>query len=234
MMLRKRFVVLSLILVTGLLLSGCNYQIQRATPTVDPIALQATVNAAVAQAVQATAISQTGTALAMPTSTATATATLEPTATETATATATSTATPQPTATIQVIVITNTFVPTVAKPTATPTTAPYTCTLTSTSPSAGTKMNTGNDFDAVWKVKNTGTKDWQPGYVDLVYVSGTKMQTKGDVFDVNVALAKGAETTITLDMLAPGSAGKYTDTFALVMEGVTMCTLTVNIEAVAP
>lgn len=232
MILRNKFFVLGIILITGLLLSGCNYVIQRATPTVDAVALQATVDAAVAQAMQATAISQTGTALAMPTNTSTATATLEPTATETPTATATST--PQPTATIQVIVITNTFVPTIAKPTSTPTPMPYACSVTSTSPTSGTKFNINSEFDTVWKIKNTGTKDWQIGYVDLAYVSGTKMQTKGDVFDINVALAKGAETTITLDMVAPGSAGKYTDTFILRMEGITMCTLPVTIEAVAP
>lgn len=229
-MIQKRFAVLSMLLISGLLLSGCNYQIQRATPTVDPIILQATVDAAVAQAMQSTAISQTGTALAMPTSTSTATATPEPTVTETATPTATFTATPQPTATVQYIVVTNTYIPPTQKPSATPTPAWYSCLLLEISPSTGTKMKTGNDFDSVWKVRNTGTKDWQPGYVDLVYVSGTKMQTKGDIFDVNVTLAKGAETTIILDMLAPSSTGKYAETFALVMEGTTMCTLPVNIE----
>jgi hypothetical protein len=104
-MLRKRFAMLGLILVSGLLLSGCSFTTQPAVPTIDAIALQATVDAAVAQAVLATALNQTSTAAVLPTSTFTAT--LEPLATETATATAT----PQPTATIQYIVVTNTFIP---------------------------------------------------------------------------------------------------------------------------
>ena len=87
------------------------------------------------------------------------------------------------------------------------------------------------DFDSVWKVKNTGTKDWEAGYIDLKYISGTKMQTMGDVFDVNTVVLKGGEITLTVDMRAPNTAGKYTASFALVMEGITMCTLPVNIEA---
>jgi hypothetical protein len=226
-MLRKRLALPSILLILGLLLSACNYSIQpAAAPTVDPIALQATVDAVVAQAVYATALAQTSTAAAMPTSTFTATATLEPTATATLEPTATATAT----ATVVIPTATNTYVPTLAKPTATSTPLPYTCSLVSTSPSAGTKMVANADFDATWKIKNTGTKDWQVGYVDLRYVSGTKMQTVADVFDVNVALAKGAEHTIIIDMKAPGAAGKYTASFALIMENITMCTLPVNIE----
>jgi len=234
MMLRKRFAAPSIILIIGLLLSGCNLTGTTTVPTVDPVALQATVNAAVAQVVQATSFSLTSTAAAMPTSTSTANATLEPSATATATATATPEPTATATATVAIPTATNTYIPPTQKPSATATPAAYVCSLVSVSPASGTKMSTGADFDAVWKVRNSGSKDWQAGYVDLVYVSGTKMQTKGDIFDVNVALAKGAETTITLDMLAPGTAAKYTESFALVMEGITMCVLPLNIEAVAP
>ena len=232
MILRKRFVAVSIILISGLLLSGCNYSIQKVTPTVDPVILQATVDAAVAQVVQATAYSLTSTAAAMPTNTSTSTATVEPTAT----ATATATATPEPTATATIVIptATNTYIPPTQKPSATATPVAYVCSLVSVSPASGTKMSTGNDFDVVWKVRNSGSKDWQPGYVDLVYVSGTKMQTKGDAFDINISLAKGAETTVALDMLAPSSARKYTESFQLVMEGIVMCTLPVTIEAVAP
>jgi len=215
-MLRKRFSVLGLILVSGLLLSGCGLT---ATPTMDPIALQATVDEGVARAMQTEAFMLTSTAAALPTNTFTAT--LEPTATKTAT----------PTATMVVPTATKTLVPATKMPSATPTPLAYACSLVSTSPSTGSKMGINADFDAVWKVKNTGTKDWESGYVDLIYVSGTKMQTGADVYDVNTAVAKGAEISLTVDMKAPSTAGKYTTTFALVMEGKTMCTLVVNIEA---
>jgi len=231
MILRKRFAVLSVVLILGLLLSSCNLSTQpAAAPTIDAIALQATVNAAVAQAVLATSLVQTSTALVMPTSTFTETATPEVTATETATPEPTLTNTPPPTATIQYIVVTNTYIPATQKPSATPTPAWYSCQVTNISPSTGTKMSANADFDAVWKVKNIGTKAWESGYVDLKYVSGTKMQTVADVFDVNTPVAQGGEITLTVDMRAPSSAGKYAASFVLVMEGITMCTLPVNIE----
>jgi len=218
-MLRKRFAVLSLILVSGLLLSACNLTGQAAAPTMDPIALQATVDEGVARAMKTEASMLTSTAAALPSSTFTATATLAPMATKTATVTMV-----PPTAT-------KTVVPATQKPSATSTPLGYACSVVSTSPATGVKMGINADFDAVWKVKNTGSKDWEAGFVDLTYISGTKMQTGADVYDVNTAVAKNAETTLTVDMKAPSTAGKYTTTFALVMEGKTMCTLVVSIEA---
>jgi len=234
MNLRKRFAAISVVLVSVLLLSGCVLPGQAAAPTMDALAMQATVDAAVANALQAEALKLTSTAAVMPTSTFTETATLESTATETATATATATATSQPTATIQYIVVTNTYIPPTPKPSATPTPTWYSCVATNISPSTGTKMNINADYDATWTVKNNGTKAWEVGYVDLKYASGTKMQTVADIFDVNTAVAQGGEITLIVDMKAPSTAGKYSAAFVLTMEGTTMCVLPVNIEAVAP
>lgn len=234
MKLRKRFVIPSIFLIASLLLSACSLTGTAAVPTIDPVSMQATIDAAVAQALQAAAMNQTSTAAALPTNTFTVEPTLEPTATATLTPEPTFTSTPQPTATVQYIVVTNTPIPATYTPSATPTPAYYSCQVVNISPSTGTKMNINNDYDAVWKVKNIGTKAWESGYVDLVYVSGTKMQTKADIFDVNTSVVPGAEITLTVDMLAPASAGKYAATFALKMEGITMCTLPVNIEAVVP
>ncbi len=129
---------------------------------------------------------------------------------------------------------TKTFVPVVATKTKTPTPAPYACKLISTSPTSGTKVNLNSDFDAVWKVQNVGTKTWEVGYLDLKYISGTKMQTVADVFDVMTAVPVGGELTLIVDMKAPAAAGKYTAAWALVLEATTMCSLPVNIEAVTP
>lgn len=228
MILQKRFAVLSLILIFGLLLSGCNLMGQPAVPTVDPIALQATVDAAVANAMQTEAFKLTSTAAAMPTNTFTFTPTSEPKAT--------STPTKAPTATAKVLAptATKTRIPSTQKPSATATSAAYGCTLISTTPASATKININTDFDAVWNVKNTGTKAWEVGYVDLVYLSDTKMQTMGDVYDVKTAVAPGGELALTVDMKTPSTAGKYTVTFVLKMEGSVMCTLPVKIEAVTP
>ena len=87
-LLKRLSITGSLVIAAALMLSGCNL-FSPAVPTVDPAAQQATVDAAVAQALQAYNANLTQTAAALPTSTFTATATLEPTATFTPAATAT-------------------------------------------------------------------------------------------------------------------------------------------------
>ena len=220
---RNHLFMLSAVICLGLLLSGCGLLGPAATPTTSPADLQATVDAMVRETIQAAEGMLTNTAAAMPTNTTAPTETTAP-----------PTATPQPTATIFIPTATNTFVPATPKPTLTFTPAPYACKLTSTSPAAGTKYTTNQDFDAVWKVTNNGTKNWEVGFVDLKYVSGTKMQTVADIFDVNTAVAPGGELTLIVDMKAPSTAGKYTAQWALTLDGTVMCTLPVEIEAVAP
>src|SRR5512133_1825687 len=226
MMKRKYLIALSVMLALSMLLSGCNLFGPAPTPTLDPLVMQATVDAAINQTMQAVSAIQTSTAAALPVSTNTVAPTPEPLPT----------ATLQPTWTAVPVVIipTNTFVPVVPTKTKTPTPAPYACKLVSTSPAAGTKINVGTDFDGAWKVQNNGTHVWEVGYLDLKYISGTKMQTVADIFDVSTAVAVGGELNLIVDMKAPATAGKYTASWALIMEGVTLCTLPVSIEAVTP
>lgn len=215
---RIPFVTLIAILALSMLLSGCGLG---AAPTLDPVAQQATIDAAVTQAVQTLAANLTSTAAAMPTSTFTFTPTVEP---PTATATAT----------MVIPTATKTLVPYTPKPTNTATTAAFSCELLSTAPTGGTKININTDFDAIWVVKNTGAQDWEIGYLDLKYVSGTKMQTKADIFDVKTAVEAGDELTLIVDMKTPSTAAKYTAAWALAIDGKTLCSLPVNIEAVNP
>ncbi len=221
---QKTIFILSIILTFSLLLSGCNLFGPAPTPTPDPLVLQATVDAAINQTMQAIAAVQTSTAAALPTSTFTVAPTQEPPPT----------ATLQPTIQVVIPTATNTFVPVVPTKTKTPTPALYACKLLGTSPAAGTKVNLNGDFDGAWKVQNIGAHAWELGYLDLKYVSGTKMQTVADIFDVSTAVPVGGELNLIVDMKAPATAGKYTASWALVLEGITLCTLPVDIEAVAP
>jgi hypothetical protein len=219
---RKYFIALSLTLAFSFLLTSCNLPGAGAAPTADPLAQQATIDAAIFQTLQAVSAEQTSVAAALPTSTFTVAPTQEPAAT----------ATPEPTATPVLPTATQTAVPVIPTKTYTPTPAPYTCSLVSTSPTSGTKIKINTDFDAIWKVKNVGTKAWEVGYLDLKYVSGTKMQTAADVFDISTYVGIGGELTLVVDMKAPASTGKYSASWALMMEGITLCTLPVNIEAI--
>ena len=221
----KSVTILSALLAVTLLLSACNLIAPQATAMPDAKSAQATVDAAVTQAMETLGAQMTSTALAQPQPTSTSVATLAPSATATATVVILPTAIPA-TATVPPL-------PTKPpKPTATATPAPYACQLVATSPTAGTKIKVGTDFDTTWQWKNVGTKEWQIGYVDLSYVSGQKMQTVADVFDISVAVAPGAQVSKIVDMRAPSTAGKYSATWKLQMENITLCTMTVSIEAV--
>jgi hypothetical protein len=219
---QKHLVALSVILIFSLLLTGCNWFGPAATPTPDPLAQQATIDAAILQTMQVVSAEQTSVAAALPTSTFTVAPTQEPPPTNT----------PQATWTVAVPTATKTFVPVVPTKTKTPTPAAYACKLVSTSPTSGTKITLNGDFDGAWKVQNVGTKAWEVGYLDLKYVSGTKMQTGADIYDIGTAVAVGGELSLVVDMKAPATAGKYSASWALVMEGVTICTLPVDIEAI--
>lgn len=213
---------ITLILLLSMLLSACNVLGPKAEPTPDAAALQATMDAIASAAVQTIAFQLTGTALSMPTNTPT----IEPTATATPTEIPSATAVP-PTPT-------NTRVPSTATPTYTPTPGNYTCQVTSTSPALGAKLKTGDEFDMVWTVKNIGLKNWEVGTLDLKYDSGEKMQTHGDIFDVNILVETGKEINLIVDMVMPSTTGSYTATWKLLINGSTLCTLPVSITAVAP
>jgi len=218
--------VLSTALAAVILLSACNLIAPQATPTQDAQSAQATINAAVTQAMESIARQLTSTAAALPTVAATSTSAPTLASTATATMVILPTAIP-PTATL----IRPTAKP---KPTATATPSDYACQLVAASPAAGTKVTVGTDFDTTWQWKNVGTRSWEVGYVDLRYDSGQKMQTVADVLDITVPVAPGAEVSKVVDMRAPATAGKYTATWKLMMENITLCTMTVSIEAVNP
>ena len=221
---RKHLISLSVILTFSLLLSACGALGLGAAPTPDPLAVQATIDAVSTFVVQTVSVDLTSTAAMMPTSTFTP----EPTETPAITATL------QPTATVEKPTATKMVATVVPTKTLTATPAAYACKLISTSPTAGTKIKISTDFDATWIVQNVGTKIWENGYVDLKYVSGTKMQTGADIFDVPSAVVVGGELTLVVDMKAPATAGKYDASWVITMEGTTLCTLPVNIEAVNP
>lgn len=218
----KSIKVLTAVLSLGLLLSGCNLFGPAPTPTANPLDMQATVDAIVNATMQANAVIMTSTAAALPSATIPPTETTAPTNT------------PQPTATIFIPTATNTYIPATPKPTLTSTPAAYACKLTSTSPTAGTKIKINTDFDAVWEVTNVGTKVWEVGFIDLKYVSGSKMQTVADIFDVTEAVGVGDSLKLIVDMKTPSTAGKYTAQWAVVMGETVLCTLPVDIEAVNP
>lgn len=111
-----------------------------------------------------------------------------------------------------------------------PTPAPVSgnCQVT-TSPSQSLGLR--EDFDAVWTVKNTSSKNWEMGEVDYKYISGSELQKYYKLYDLPVTVKPGETVEIRVDMLAPAVAGTYATNWAITQGGATLCTLPLTITA---
>jgi hypothetical protein len=67
-------------------------------------------------------------------------------------------------------------------------------------------------FVKTWRVKNSGTCNWDAGY-QLIYAEGTQMSGPAGV-NVN-STAPGANVDISVNLVAPGSPGNYTGKWRL-------------------
>jgi len=103
------------------------------------------------------------------------------------------------------------------------------CQLVSVSPSSTKSMAPKTDFDAVWEVKNTGSKNWDLKAVDYKYVSGSKIYKNNALYDLPKTVKPGESIKIIVDMIAPSSPGVYTTNWALVEGSATLCNLPVTI-----
>lgn len=186
-------------------------------PPSDPAA----VSTFIAQTVNA---ASTQTARVLPTSTFTPTTTPTPRNTDT----------PTPTATATVLFIlsspTSLVIPTFTAISSGGGTSSdnYACQLVSVSPANGTSFNPRDDFDAVWKVKNIGQKNWDRNSVDYFYSSGAKLH-KVAGYDLSGNVSVGSTTDIIVDMTAPKDPGSYSTTWSVQASSKSFCNLSLRI-----
>ena len=96
------------------------------------------------------------------------------------------------------------------------------------SPANGTSFKPRDDFDAVWKVKNIGQKNWDKNGVDYFYSSGTVLHKRA-AYDLSANVPVGSTTDIIVDMTAPKDAGSYSTTWSLRAGSKTFCNLNLRI-----
>lgn len=184
-------------------------------PTTDPNVIGTII-------VQTANAASTQTAVAMPTSTPTSTFTPTPRNTDT----------PEPTATSTVIFLFYTPSPAivVTQPSGTGSASskPYACEVISVTPANGTVLGSRTDFDAKWKVKNIGIKDWENASVDYNYLTGDKFH-KVAGYDLGKTVKAGETRELIADMLAPKNAGTYTTNWTLQVGSETFCTMSLTI-----
>lgn len=127
---------------------------------------------------------------------------------------------------------TSTRIPATSTPAPTATLANLNCTIEEQGVGFGDDFPPNADFDGRWKIKNTGTDTWTTSAVDVKYLSGTKFQTKVDIFDLPSDVAPGGSITIFVDMRAPDTIGRYTTSWGLVQGSTTICVMSITLDVV--
>ena len=75
----------------------------------------------------------------------------------------------------------------------------------------GTVLKGGEDFQKIWKIRNTGTCTWDEGY-SLVYIGGSNPNLDPYNFDFKKSedfVAGGAAINLPVNLTAPCTPGKY-------------------------
>ncbi len=105
----------------------------------------------------------------------------------------------------------------------------YACALVSQKPKDWTKMQRRHIFDATWTVRNTGSKNWGKNGIDFKYISGTKMHTYDDSYDLAKDVGTGKSITLIVDMISPKTKGYYTAVWGLYRGKTAFCKLSITI-----
>lgn len=188
-----------------------------AVPTIDPNA----ISTFIAQTANA---ASTRTALAMPTHTPTAPFTPTPRNTDT----------PEPTATATVLFLFYTPSPIILtlpgnnSGSGSISSKDYACEVLSVTPANGSTFGNRVDFDAKWKVKNIGKKNWDKNSIDYLYLTGDKFH-KVAGYDLNKAINRGDIVDLIADMESPKNPGTYTTNWTLQVGSESFCTLSLTI-----
>jgi Ig-like domain from next to BRCA1 gene len=104
----------------------------------------------------------------------------------------------------------------------------YACTIFSTEPANNTVFAPRTDFVASWGVKNIGKKDWFRATMDYVYVSGDKLHEVSS-YDLPKGVERGKNVFLPVEMATFKNPGTYTTTWALAVENIYFCKLTLTI-----
>jgi ABC-type amino acid transport substrate-binding protein len=77
----------------------------------------------------------------------------------------------------------------------------------------GTEMNPGQDFDKIWRLKNTGTCPWNSSY-KITYVQGDRMDGTDEF--VKGTILPGQTYDMIIDQKAPNNPGTYQGVWQMV------------------
>ncbi len=114
------------------------------------------------------------------------------------------------------------------KPLPTATTPAYACQMTKQTPTNGKTFKPGDNFDAVWTVKNIGTHIWEASEIDYKYESGDIFH-QNEIYDLPKSVKSGESVDLIVDMEAPEKEGEYKTVWILYQGKTFRCNLSLEI-----
>lgn len=110
-----------------------------------------------------------------------------------------------------------------------PTRADARCYVIEENPKDNTEFNPGQEFDKRWTLRNRSGEAWRADVLDFRYLSGTRMHTGADAYDLPYDVANNDTYVFTTRMRAPTSAGTYTANWTLAAGDKSVCNFFVKI-----
>lgn len=116
-----------------------------------------------------------------------------------------------------------------ARPTLTPLPPKTGCQLISQTPRGKTRMGPREDFDAIWRIQNSGYAEWDKDKIDFRYLRGTKLQKRTDIFILPKNIKPQDTLDIRVDMAAPAEPGEYVSVWGLMDGDRLLCAVMIDI-----
>ena len=84
------------------------------------------------------------------------------------------------------------------------------------------------DFDAIWRVRNNGQRNWNKDDVDYLFLDGDRIHTV-ESYDLPDTVRIGETVDLIVDMVAPKNSGSYTTNWTVRVDIRNFCTMSLTI-----
>ena len=101
----------------------------------------------------------------------------------------------------------------------------WACRVVSKNPADEMVVIGGSSLKTTWTVQNTGSETWPKKSVDIVYVSGTRLNEGKPYYDIPRAVAPGGTVTISVTMNFPKRQKDYQTRWGLKIGRTEFCTV---------
>jgi hypothetical protein len=97
------------------------------------------------------------------------------------------------------------------------------CRVVFQSPADDTYQSKNTSFQMRWTIQNTSGTTWQSASSDIRFVSGDRMQTGADVYDLPYDVANNSNVDILINMRTPSGTGTVNSNWSIVQGSTTVC-----------